>query len=41
MLVLLGIVLGVPWVGQRSVAEHLLQALIGRVLAFGSWITQL
>jgi hypothetical protein len=41
MLVLLGLVLWVPWIGERSLAEHLLTALINRVLAFGSWMAQL
>ena len=38
MLVLLGLVLWVPWIGERSLAEHLLTALINRVLVFGSWM---
>ena len=41
MLVLIGIVLWVPMVGERSVAELLIQAVTGRVMAFTSWIAYL
>ena len=41
MVVLLGLVLFVPWVGRQSLGELLLLALMQRVLAFSSWMANL
>lgn len=41
MVVLLGVALFVPWVGQQSLGELLLLALVQRVMAFSSWMAHL